>query len=80
MVSDLSCRGEVGVLIVGTRGERGPGEVLVKIRGGSETFIAWSEDPLPKDTPVLIIEDRGGRTVDVVKWDTLSSDSLEELT
>jgi hypothetical protein len=76
MVSDLSCVGEIGVLIVGTRGERGPGEVLVKIRGGSETFIAWSEDPLPKDTTVLIIEDRGGRTVDVVKWETVSNEEL----
>jgi len=42
--------------------------VLVKIRGGTEAFIAWSPDPLPKGTTVLIIEERGTRTVDVSAW------------
>lgn len=70
MDRDLSCVGRIGLLIVGTRGPSGPGEVLVKIRGGSETFLAWSEDPLPKDTAVLIIDSRGARAVDVIKWDT----------
>lgn len=65
---DESAIGEVGVLLVGTRGPNGPGEVLVKIRGGSEAFIAWSEAPLPKGTTVLIIDSRGARTVDVMEW------------
>lgn len=69
MVRDESCIGSVGVLTIGTRGAAGPGEVLVKIRGGSETFLAWSEGPLPKDTTVLVIESRGTRTVDVMEWD-----------
>jgi hypothetical protein len=74
MVRDLSCVGETGVLLIGTRGADGPGEVLVKIRGGTETFLAWSEEPIPKDTTVLIIDSRGTRTVDVIKWDTLRGD------
>lgn len=65
---DVSCIGCEGVLTVGTRGTAGPGEVLVKIRGGSETFIAWSDSPLPKGTTVLVIESRGTRTVDVMEW------------
>jgi hypothetical protein len=69
VVRDESCIGRVGVLTIGTRGAEGPGEVLVKIRGGSETFIAWSEGPLPKDTTVLVIDSRGTRTVDVMEWD-----------
>jgi len=69
VVRDESCIGCVGVLTIGTRGAAGPGEVLVKIRGGSETFLAWSEGPLPKDTTVLVIESRGTRTVDVMEWD-----------
>jgi hypothetical protein len=69
VVRDESCIGSVGVLTIGTRGAAGPGEVLVKIRGGSETFLAWSEGPLPKDTTVLVIESRGTRTVDVMEWD-----------
>lgn len=73
---DSSAIGSVGILTVGTRGERGPGEVRIKIRGGSETFIAWSEKPLPKGATVLVIEWRGSRAVDVMAW---ASDPLDEL-
>jgi len=57
------------VLTLGTRGQRGPGEVLVRVRGGTETYMAWSEEPLAKDATVLIIESRGSRAVDVIEWD-----------
>jgi hypothetical protein len=43
--------------------------VLIKIRGGSEAFIAWSEQPLPKGATVLVIDSRGARAVDVMEWD-----------
>ncbi|MEU6238046.1 hypothetical protein [Kitasatospora sp. NPDC047058] len=68
MVSDEAVIGCPGVLVIGTRGATGPGEVLVKIRGGTESFLAWSEEPLPKGTPVLVIESRGTRQVDVMAW------------
>jgi hypothetical protein len=74
VVRDESCIGCVGVLTIGTRGAAGPGEVLVKIRGGSESFLAWSEGPLPKDTTVLVIESRGTRAVDVMEWDAPAAD------
>jgi hypothetical protein len=60
--------GSIGVLTVATRGRGGPGEVLVKIRGGSETYIAWSPQPLPRGSTVLVIESRGTRVVDVSEW------------
>ena len=41
---------------------------MAKIRGGSEAFIAWSPEPLPRGTTVLVIESRGARTVDVSAW------------
>ena len=68
MARDESAIGTVGVLTVGTRGPAGPGEVRIKIRGGSERFLAWSENPLPKGATVLVIEHRGKRAVDVVEW------------
>ncbi len=68
MARDEALIGCIGVLIVATRGAAGPGEVLVKVRGGSEAFIAWSPDPLPKGTSVLVIESRGHRAVDVSDW------------
>jgi len=68
MVADVSAIGCIGVITLATRGAAGPGEVLVQIRGGSETFIAWSPEPLPKGTTVLVIEERGFRAVDVSAW------------
>jgi hypothetical protein len=65
---DGSLVGSIGVLTIATRGQAGPGEVLVQIRGGSETFIAWSLEPLPRGSTVLVIESRGSRTVDVSAW------------
>ena len=53
----------------------GPGEVLIKIRGGSEAFLAWSEKPLPKGATVLVIESRGARAVDVIEWEDVLGDS-----
>jgi len=65
---ETSVIGCIGVVIVATRGPAGPGEVLVKIRGGSETYIAWSPTPLPRGATVLVIDSRGSRTVDVSEW------------
>jgi hypothetical protein len=65
---ETSLIGSIGVLSVATRGPAGPGEVIVKIRGGSEAYIAWSLTPLPKGATVLVIESRGTRTVDVSEW------------
>jgi hypothetical protein len=65
---DESCVGRVGTLTVATRGGDGPGEVRVKVRGGSEQFLAWSDKPLPRGATVLVIESRGSRAVDVIEW------------
>ena len=75
MDKDEACIGRVGVLTVATRGDAGPGEVLIKIRGGSEAFLAWSEKPLPRGATVLVIESRGDRAVDVIEWE----DSLDDI-
>jgi hypothetical protein len=59
----------IGVLVVASRGPAGPGEVLIRIRGGSETYLARSKTPLPKGTTVLVIDYVGPRTVDVMEWE-----------
>ncbi len=69
MVRDESAIGTVGVITIATRGPAGPGEVRIKIRGGTENFIAWSQRSLPKGTTVLVTDYRGRRTVDVMEWD-----------
>lgn len=68
MSGESAVVGLVGHLTIATRGTAGPGEVLLKLRGGTETFLAWSDEPLPKGSPVLVIESRGGRTLAVVGW------------
>ena len=74
MAHDESVIGAVGILVIATRGQAGPGEVRVRIRGGSEAFLAWSDTPLPRGTTVLVLDSRGARSVDVREWD----DSLGE--
>lgn len=61
--------GRVGVLTVACRGSAGAGEVQISIRGGTERFLAQSDDPLPVGTRVLVIESHGHRTVTVVPWE-----------
>jgi hypothetical protein len=76
--SDGSPIGLAGRLTTATRGELGPGEVEVRIRGGTETFIARSAEPLAKGQSVIIVQTLGPRTVIVLPWaDPL--DSLLEL-
>jgi hypothetical protein len=66
---DESVVGCVGRVIVATRGVDGPGEALIKIRGGTEAYLAWSEQPLARDTPVIVFNSRGDRTIDVMQFD-----------
>jgi len=61
-------------VIVATRGAGGPGEVLVTMRGGTEAYLAWSEQPLAAGTTVLVFNARGPRTVDVMEWTDPSVD------
>ena len=68
MAGDESLIGSIGVLIIATRGTQGPGEVLLKIRGGSEAYLAYSPEPIPKGSTVLVINSRGTRSVDVSAW------------
>jgi hypothetical protein len=74
MARDEEVIGRVGVLVVATRGPGGPGEVSVRIRGGSEKFLAWSDTPIPRGANVLVCGYRSPRTVEVTEWD----DSLGE--
>jgi hypothetical protein len=45
-----------------------PGEVVVHIRGGTETYIAYSEFDLPAQAEVLVIAKRSARTVEVTPF------------
>jgi hypothetical protein len=67
-LSDHDPVGLTGQLTIRTRGESGPGEVCVRIRGGRETFIAFSDSAIPVGATVLIVESLRNRAVTVVPW------------
>jgi membrane protein implicated in regulation of membrane protease activity len=67
-VGDVSVIGCVGSVIVATRGVEGLGEVLLNVRGTKEAYLAWSAQPLPRGTEVLVVDVRGARTVLVEPW------------
>jgi membrane protein implicated in regulation of membrane protease activity len=75
---DSSPIGLAGRITIATRGEAGPGEVEVRIRGGTETFIARSAEPLNKGQAVIVVQTLGPRTVIVLPWAD-PVDSLLEL-
>src|SRR5580698_9065882 len=56
--------GRVGRVTLGITPDH-PGEVIVAIRGGTETFAALSDEPIAKNARVVIIECLSGRTVTV---------------
>ena len=37
------------------------GEVVVRVRGGSEAYIAYSETPIEAGEQVVVVDDRGAR-------------------
>lgn len=66
--------GRAGRLVIATRGDAGPGEVEVPIRGGTELFIARSPLVLARGTDVVCVEALGPRTVLVMPWADLLAD------
>jgi membrane protein implicated in regulation of membrane protease activity len=47
-----------------------PGEVVVHIRGGTETYMAYSDTDLPEQAEVLVVGKRSARTVEVTPFDS----------
>jgi hypothetical protein len=41
----------------------GPGEVLIPVRGGTEAFAAWSDEPVPRHARVIVIDRISPRSV-----------------
>lgn len=48
--------------------EGGPGEIVIAIRGGTERFAAWCDQPIAKHAPVVIVGERSARSVDVAPF------------
>lgn len=46
----------------------GPGEVLLPVRGGTEAFAAWSDEPIPRHTRVVVVDCISARSVLVMPF------------
>lgn len=68
-MSDPEVVGRVGRVVTRVRGGTLPGEVAVPVRGTTETYLAWCDEPVERASAVLVIAERGPRQVDVVPWD-----------
>jgi hypothetical protein len=60
--AEESLLGKVGRLTVSIPGN-GPGEVLLPVRGGSEAFAAWSDEPIPRHARVVVVDELSARSV-----------------
>jgi membrane-bound ClpP family serine protease len=56
--------GKVGRVTLGITPNHA-GEVILAIRGGTETFAALSDEPIAKNARVVVVECLSGRTVSV---------------
>jgi membrane protein implicated in regulation of membrane protease activity len=45
-----------------------PGEIVVHIRGGTETYMAYSDTVLPEQAQVVVISQQRARTVEVTPF------------
>ena len=61
---DQDLVGTIGYLTVSITATR-PGEVLLPVRGGTEAYAAFCDEPLPKNARVVVVEARSARSVTV---------------
>lgn len=67
MSSDEQVVGKLGTVTHPISAGR-PGEVVVHIRGGTETYMAYADTDLAVSTEVLVIAQRSARTVEVTPF------------
>ncbi len=66
----VNAKGGAADNLIGTIGRvtvsipvNGPGEVLLAVRGGSEAFAAWSDEPISRHSRVVVIDALSARSV-----------------
>lgn len=67
-------QGRLGRVVHRVRGGAAPGEVRVVHDGMSHDYLAYSPQPVPAGTQVLVVHDRGSRQIDVEPWDIPAPD------
>jgi hypothetical protein len=73
-MADQSAVGKVGRVTTGVRGGALPGEVRVVVAGVAHYYLAYCPEAVSAGTEVLVINNRGGRQIDVEPWDQTDVD------
>jgi hypothetical protein len=60
---DQQLVGTIGYVTVPIKAAGMPGEVLLPVRGGTEGFSAFCDEPVAKNTRVVVVEARSARSV-----------------
>jgi membrane protein implicated in regulation of membrane protease activity len=63
--------GKIGEVVTRIEGGDEPGEVSLLVYGMRERYFALGREEIPVGSKVLVIHDRGNRTVDVEPWSGL---------
>jgi membrane protein implicated in regulation of membrane protease activity len=67
MSPDESIVGKLGIVTHAIQAGK-PGEIVVHIRGGTETYMAYSDTDVPEQAEVLVIAKRSARTLEVTPF------------
>lgn len=77
VVADQELVGRTGVVTMALRGGAKPGEARIVVAGIPHHYIAHCPDPVAVGTPILVINNRGHRQIDVEPW-AASADQITE--
>ena len=60
--AEESLLGKIGRVTVSIPAD-GPGEALLPVRGGTEAFAAWSDEPINRHRRVVVVDSISARSV-----------------
>ena len=60
--AEESLLGKVGRVTVSIPVD-GPGEVLLSVRGGTEAYAAWSDEPIARHSRIVVVDTMSARSV-----------------
>jgi len=60
--TEESLLGKVGRVTVSIPVD-GPGEVLLSVRGGTEAYAAWSDEPIARHSRIVVVDTMSARSV-----------------
>jgi membrane protein implicated in regulation of membrane protease activity len=59
---------KAAIVVSRVPGGNSPGEVQIRIRGGTECYMAYADQPIEVGTQVVVVADRGARSLFVASF------------